>query len=166
MCARIYVRMYEQNRARDHFSDIRFAAAYPRTLSLTFSRPDVNGSELFFNDLQRCCRVIITTLASSLFLSFSSLFHTFSTSPWAPAYGNRTHTDKPREISNRVRKFLIAWMHATPPLQYSRIRDSCKLTTPDTIVKISILKRRTFVSIYSLHLFETYAIEGRKSDIS
>ena len=68
MCARMYVRMYEQNWARDHFSDIRFAAAYPRTLSLTFSRPDVNGSELFFNDLQQC-RVIITTL----FLFFPSI---------------------------------------------------------------------------------------------
>lgn len=146
MCARIYVRMYEQNRARDHFSDIRFAAAYPRTLSLTFSRPDVNGSELFFNDLQRCCRVIITTLAFSLFLSFSFLFHTFSISPCASAYGNRTYTDKPREKIASKNSWL---RECTRRLCNTRGFASCKLTISDTIVKISIPKRRTFVSIYS-----------------
>jgi len=108
MCARMYVRMYEQNRARDHFSNIRFAAAYPRTLSLTFSRPDVNGSELFFNDLQRCCRRIITTfsLFSSISFSLSSFFHTFSISSCMSAYGNRIQTKKMRVISNK--KFLNA----------------------------------------------------------
>lgn len=106
----MYVRMYEQNRARDHFSDIRFAAAYPRTLSLTFSRPDVNGSELFFNDLQRCCRVIITTLVFSPFSSISlplSLFCSLSLSFFfysVRACSWKSHADELREISNRVQK--------------------------------------------------------------
>jgi len=133
--------MYEQNRARDHFSDIRFATAYPRTLSLTFSRS--NGSELFFNDLQRCCRVIITTLVFlSLSLSLSFFLHLRTRLLMEIA-----HRQTARNIESRPKiSDCINARNLSAILEDSSLL--LQATTSNTIVKVSILNQRPFINIY------------------